>query len=65
MLTLHISSNYSAYLANSAGIIVESTRKTGGVNMKPDHPQFSEYLEAFRSAIDLHEADLLCKALLS
>jgi hypothetical protein len=65
MLTLHNSSNYAAYLANSAGIIVESTRKAGGVNMKPDHPQFAEYMEAFRSAIDLHEADLLCKALLS
>ena len=65
MLTLHTSNNYAAYLANSAGIIVESTRKAGGVNMKPDHPQFAEYLEAFRSAIDLNEADLLCKALLS
>ena len=65
MLTLHTSGNYSAYLANSAGIIVESTRKVGGVNMKPDHPQFAEYLDAFRSSIDLNEADLLCKALLS
>lgn len=65
MITLHTSSNYSAYLANSAGIIIESNRKAGGVNMKPDHPQFSDYLEAFRSAIDLNEADLLCKALLS
>lgn len=65
MLTLHKSGNYAAYLANSAGIIVESTRKAGGVNMKPDHPQFAEYLDAFRSSIDLHEADLLCKALLS
>jgi hypothetical protein len=65
MLTLHSSPNYAAYLANSSGIIVESTRKSGGVNMRPDHPQFGEYLEAFRSAIDQHEADLLCKALLA
>lgn len=65
MLTLHESSNYSAYLANSAGIIVESTRKSGGVNMRPDHPQFAEYLEAFRTALDSTEADALCKALLS
>ncbi len=65
MKTLHTSANYSAYLANSAGIIVESTRKTGGVNMRPDHPQFAEYLEAFRTAIDSDEADALCKALLN
>ena len=65
MLTLHESTNYSAYLANSAGIIVESTRKSGGVSMRPDHPQFNEYLDAFRTAIDSQEADALCKALLS
>lgn len=65
MLTLHSSANYSAYLANSAGLIIESSRRSGGVNMKPDHPQFGEYLEAFRSALDSHEADLLCKALLA
>lgn len=65
MLTLHESANYSAYLANSAGIIVESTRKSGGVSMRPDHPQFNEYLDAFRTAIDSQEADALCKALLS
>lgn len=65
MLNLHTSSNYTAHLANSAGIIIESTRKSGGVNMKPDHPQFAEYLEAFRTAIDSQEADALCKALLS
>jgi hypothetical protein len=65
MLTLHTSANYSAHLANSAGLIIESTRKTGGVSMRPDHPQFAEYLEAFRTAIDSDEADALCKALLS
>ena len=65
MLTLHTSKHYAAYLANSAGIIVQSTRKAGGVNLKPDHPQFSEYLDAFRTAIDSDEADALCKALLN
>jgi hypothetical protein len=65
MLALHTSANYSAHLANSAGLIIESTRKRGGVNMRPDHPQFAEYLEAFRTAIDSDEADALCKALLS
>jgi len=62
--TIHKSQYYAAHLM-SCGLVIESTRKAGGVNMKPDHPQFADYLEAFRSAIDLHEADLLCKALLS
>lgn len=65
MLNLHTSANYTVHLANSAGIIVESTRKAGGVNMRPNHPQFAEYLDAFRTAIDSDEADALCKALLS
>ena len=33
--------------------------------MLSTHPQFAEYLEAFRTAIDSQEADALCKALLS
>jgi hypothetical protein len=65
MLNLHTSAHYTVHLANSAGIIVESTRKVGGVSMRPDHPQFNEYLDAFRTAIDSQEADALCKALLS
>lgn len=65
MLKLHESANYTVHLANSAGIIVEPTRKSGGVNMRPSHPQFAEYLDAFRTAIDSNEADALCKALLS
>ena len=65
MLNLHTSANYTVHLANSAGIIVESTRKSGGVNMLPSHPQFAEYLDAFRTAIDSQESDALCKALLS
>lgn len=65
MLNLHTSASYTVHLANSAGIIVESKRKAGGVNMRPNHPQFAEYLDAFRTAIDSDEADALCKALLS
>ena len=65
MLTLHQSSNYSAYLLNSSGLIIESTRKSGGVQLRSDHPQFAEYVDAFRTAIDSSEADALCKALIN
>jgi hypothetical protein len=65
MLTLHTSSNYAAYLLNNSGLIVESTRKPGGVQMRPDHPQYAEYVDAFRTAIDAKEADALCRALLN
>lgn len=65
MLTIHKSSHYAAYLLNSSGLVIESTRKAGGVQMKPDHPQFSEYVDAFRTAIDENEADALCRALLA
>lgn len=64
MLTLHESSNYCAYLGNSSGLIVQSARKAGGVQMRPDHPQFAQYVDALRTAIDSDEADALCKALL-
>lgn len=65
MLILHESQHYGVYLANSAGLIVQSMHKSGGVNMRPDHPQFAEYVDAFRTALDSQEADQLCKALLS
>jgi hypothetical protein len=65
MITLHQSSNYCAYLLNASGLIIESTRKTGGVQMRHDHPQFAEYVDAFRTAIDQSEADALCRALLN
>jgi hypothetical protein len=65
MITLHQSSNYSAHLLNSSGLIIESTRKSGGVQMRADHPQFAEYVDALRTAIDSSEADALCKALLN
>ena len=65
MLTLHTSKHYAAHLLNSSGLIVESVRKSGGVNMRPDHPQYADYIAAFETAIDSAEADALCRALLS
>lgn len=65
MQTFKTSSNYVACNHPKAGLIIQSTRKAGGVNMKPDHPQYSAYVEALATAIDTHEADALCKALLS
>jgi hypothetical protein len=65
MLTIHKSAHYAAYLLNNSGLIVESTRKLGGVQMRPDHPQYAEYVDALRTAIDSKEADALCKALIN
>lgn len=64
MQTLHTSANYTAHLHPRAGLIVQSTRKAGGVNLRPDHPQFADYVDAIKTAIDTREADALCKALL-
>lgn len=65
MLTLHKSAHYAAHLLNNSGLVIESTRKTGGVQLRPDHPQYREYVDAFRTAIDAAEADALCRALLN
>lgn len=65
MITIHKSAYYAAYLLNSSGLIIESTRKSGGVNLRHDHPQFAEYVDALRTAIDDQEADALCRALLN
>jgi len=46
-------------------LIIESNRKTGGVQLRPNHPQYAEYVDAIRTAIDSKEADALCKALLN
>lgn len=64
MLTLHTSAHYAAHLIQGS-LIVESTRKTGGVVLRIDHPQFAEYVDALRTAIDDSEADALCRALLN
>ena len=60
MLTIHQSARYAAHLLNSSGLIIESTRKPGGVQLRPDHPQYAEYVDAIRTAIDAQEADALC-----
>ena len=65
MITIHQSAHYAAHVHPSAGLIVESTRKPGGVRLPPEHPQFAEYVDALRTAIDDKEADALCRALLN
>jgi len=64
MQTLHLN-RYAAYLHPKAGLIIQSTRKPGGIQLRPDHPQFAEYVDAIQTAIDATEADALCRALLS
>jgi hypothetical protein len=64
MITIHQSQYYAAHLMTQ-GLIVESTRKTGGVILRHDHAQFAEYVDALRTAIDSQESDALCKALLN
>ena len=59
------SKRYSVALHPIAGLIVQSTRTNKGVHMKPDHPQFLDWVDGFETAIDLDEADALCHALLS
>jgi hypothetical protein len=65
MLTIHKSAHYAAYLLNSSGLVVESTRKAGGIQLRPDHPQYADYVDAIRTAIDTAEGDALCRALLT
>ena len=65
MKTFNTSANYVACNHPKAGLIIQSSRKAGGINMRPDHPQYNDYLEALTTAIDTQEADALCKSLLS
>jgi hypothetical protein len=73
MKTLHTSRHYLAYNHEKAGLIVQSTRKSGpadwpinkGINMQPTHPQYHAYVDALSTAIDTQEGDALCRALLS
>lgn len=65
MKTLHTSNHYTAYQHPRAGLIIQSTRKAGGVSLPVTHPQYAEYVEAFETAIDSSEADSLCRALLN
>lgn len=57
--------NYAACVHPLAGLIIQSTRKAGGVRLAPDHPQYADWVEAFETAIDAQEADALCRALLN
>lgn len=78
MLTIHESANYAAHLIgtnHSSGLIVESTRKSGSaklrrwtcltIQMRHDHPQFADYVDALRTAASSKQADALCKTLLA
>ena len=65
METLHNSQYYTADLHPRAGLIIESKRKSGGVRLTSDHPQYAEWVDAIKTAIDSQEADALCKALLN
>lgn len=63
MQALHTSARYTACLHTTAGLIVQSARKAGGVCMPPEHPQFAGYVDGIKTAIDASEADALCRAL--
>lgn len=65
MITIHKSAHYAAHVHPSAGLIVESTRKAGGVRLAPDHPQYNEWLYSIWDCHDQYEADALCRALLN
>lgn len=65
MKTYQTTANYTAHAHPRAGLIIQSTRKAGGVRVAPDHPQYADWLSAFETAIDKHEADALCRALLN
>lgn len=65
MKTYQTTANYTACVHSRAGLIVQSARKAGGVRLAPEHPQYAEWVEAFETAIDKHEADALCRALIN
>jgi hypothetical protein len=65
MITIHQSAHYTAHLHDKAGLIVQSTRKAGGVRFAPDHPKYDEWLYSIWESLDASEADALCRALLN
>lgn len=65
MITFNTSHRYIACMHPKAGLIIQSSRKAGGVRMATDHPQYIGYVEAFETALDAVEADALCRALLN
>ena len=65
MKTYQTSGNYAAYQHLRAGLIIESVRRESGVRLPPEHPQYADFCAAFESALDIAEADALCRALLN
>lgn len=65
MKTIHQSAYYAAHVHPRAGLIIESTRKAGGVRLAPDHVQYAQWVDAIQTAIDRAEGDALCRALLN
>jgi hypothetical protein len=63
MKTFATSKNYTACVHLIAGLIVQN--KARGVRLAPEHPQYADYIAAFETAIDTHEADALCRALIN
>jgi hypothetical protein len=60
---LHNSGRYNACLTR-AGIVAQSHASGIGRLLPNAHPQFNDYLDAFDTALDSAESDLLCKALI-
>lgn len=61
---LHKSAHYEACLIK-AGLTVQSRRTGAGRLLAIKHPQFADYLDGIKTAIDTDEADALCRALMT
>ena len=58
--------NSSRFVAcvTRAGLIVQSHQTGTGRLMPASHPQYAGYVEAIEGAIDAHEGNALCRALM-
>ena len=57
-------SNTYVVCVTRAGLTVQDLRNgKKGVCLKPDHPQYNEYMSAFETAFDSSDAENLCKSL--
>lgn len=61
---LHNGRNYTASVVRGL-LIIASNRKRGGQSMKPDHPQFNEWLQALSDEEDSDIRESLCRAFLN